>query len=242
MLGPMSPVDRLVAALDVASGAEAVGLARKLSGKVGVLKVGLELFCAEGPGIVEELQKIAPVFLDLKLHDIPTTVGRAINAVLGLDPLLLNVHALGGLDMMKEASESVKSHRQRGGRTRLLAVTILTSMDRGALEQLNMMGGPSEMVPHLSHLAKNAGCDGVICSAKESASLRSECGGDFLLLTPGIRPKGVGAQDQARVVAPSEAIRSGADWIVVGRPITHAPDPALAAEAILSEIGEALRQ
>jgi orotidine-5'-phosphate decarboxylase len=238
----MRPVDRLVAALDVASGAEAVDLARKLSGKVGVLKVGLELFCAEGPSIVKDLQKIAPVFLDLKLHDIPTTVRRAVNAVLCLDPLLLNVHALGGLDMMREASESVKSHRQKGGRTRLMAVTILTSMDRGALEQLNMMGGPSEMVPHLSHLAKNAGCDGVICSAKESASLRQECGDGFLLLTPGIRPKGVGVQDQARVVTPFEAIKSGADWIVVGRPITHAPDPALAAEAILSEVGEALSQ
>jgi orotidine-5'-phosphate decarboxylase len=236
----MPPVDRLAVALDVASGSDAVHLAKRLSGKVGVLKVGLELFCAEGPGIVKELQKIAPVFLDLKLHDIPTTVSRAIKAVLGLDPLLLSVHALGGLNMMREASEAVKSHRQRGGRTRLLAVTILTSMDRSALEQLNMMGGPSEMVPHLSHLAKNAGCDGAICSAKESALLRSECGDDFLLLTPGIRPKGAGLQDQARVVTPFEAIKSGADWIVVGRPITHAPDPALAAQTILSEIEETL--
>jgi orotidine-5'-phosphate decarboxylase len=159
-----------------------------------------------------------------------------------LDPLLLNVHALGGSDMMREASEAVKAHRQKGGRTRLLAVTILTSLDESALKQLNVMGGPSEMVPHLTHLAKNSGCDGAICSAKESAFLRSECGGDFLLLTPGIRPKGAGAQDQARVVTPFEAIKSGADWIVVGRPITHAPDPALAADAILSEIGEALSQ
>ena len=237
MPSPMSPVDRLVVALDVASGKDAVELAKKLIGKVGVLKVGLELFCAEGPSIVRELQKTAPVFLDLKLHDIPTTVKLAINAVLGLDPLLLNLHALGGLDMMKEASELVKSHRQNGGRTRLLAVTILTSLDSRALEQLNMMGGPSEMVPHLSHLAKNAGCDGIICSAKESASLRSECGDDFLLLTPGIRPSGAGLQDQARVVTPSEAIKSGADWIVVGRPITHAPDPA---QAILSEIEGAI--
>ncbi|MDR0498276.1 MAG: orotidine-5'-phosphate decarboxylase [Holophagales bacterium] len=232
----MPPADRLAVALDVPSADRAVELAECLSGKVGVLKVGLELFCAEGPNIVRELQKFAPVFLDLKLHDIPTTVVRALNAVLGLNPLLINVHALGGLDMMKEASELVRKHRQNGGRTHLLAVTILTSMDKRALEQLNLTGEPSEMVLRLAHLAKRAGCDGVVCSAQESASLRAECGSEFLLLTPGIRPRGAETQDQVRVVTPYEAIKSGSNWIVVGRPITHAQDPATAAEAIILEM------
>jgi len=236
MLNFMSPADRLAVALDVPSAAEAVELAECLSGKVGVLKVGLELFCAEGPDIVRKLQKFAPIFLDLKLHDIPTTVVRALNAVLGLNPLLINVHALGGLDMMKKASESVKTHRQNGGRTHLLAVTILTSMDKSALEQLGMTCEPSEMVPRLARLAKSAGCDGVVCSAQESASLRTECGAEFLLLTPGIRPRGAETQDQVRVVTPLEAVKSGSNWIVIGRPITHAPNPAAAAEAILSEM------
>jgi len=238
MLNFKFPADRLAVALDVPSAVEAIELAECLSGKVGVLKVGLELFCSEGPNIVRELQKFAPIFLDLKFHDIPTTVARALSAVIGLNPLLINVHALGGLDMMRKASELVKTHRQNGGRTHLLAVTILTSMDKLALEQLNMMCEPSEMVLGLARLAKSAGCDGVVCSAHESASLRTECGSEFLLLTPGIRPRGAETHDQVRVVTPVQAINSGSDWIVVGRPITHAPDPASAAEAILSDMAE----
>jgi orotidine-5'-phosphate decarboxylase len=235
----MSPKDRLAVALDVPTGKEAAELARCLSGKAGVLKVGLELFCAEGPAIVTELQRYAPVFLDLKFHDIPTTVRRALGAVVSLDPLLVNIHALGGLDMMMAAAEVIKSHRSGGGRTQLLAVTILTSMDNREMERLNMLGEPSDMVLRLARLAKEASCDGVVCSAQESATLRFECGNEFLLLTPGIRPRGAGAQDQARVVTPAEAIRSGSTWIVVGRPITHAPNPAAAADAILEEMLQA---
>ena len=236
MFDSMSPVDRLVVALDVPSAKEALELAKRLYGKVGVLKVGLELFCAEGPNIVREVQKFAPVFLDLKFHDIPTTVKRAMSAVLGLDPILINIHALGGLDMMREASDLIRLHRQNGGRTRLLAITVLTSMDKNALEELTVTLEPSAMVLTLAQLAKSAGCDGVVCSAQESASLRAGCGDDFLLLTPGIRPKGAETQDQVRVVTPSEAIKSGSTWVVVGRPITHASDPAAAAEAILLEM------
>ena len=235
----MSPIDSLVVALDVPSVKEAIALAECLSGVVGVFKVGLELFCAEGPDIVRGIQKYAPVFLDLKLHDIPTTVKRAMSAVLDLDPLLINIHALGGLDMMMAASETIKAHRQNGGRTRLLAVTILTSMDSAALEQLNIAGEPSEAALRLARLAKRAGCDGVVCSAMESAMTRAECGEEFLLLTPGIRPLGAETQDQVRVVTPSEAVKSGSNWIVVGRPITRAPDPAAAAKAILSEMAGA---
>lgn len=239
MIAQMSPKDRLVVALDVPSAREATELADCLAGRVGVLKIGLELFCAEGPGIVQRLQKTAPVFLDLKLHDIPTTVVRALNAVLEMDPLLVNIHSLGGFDMMRGASEAILNHRKRGGRTRLLAVTILTSMDNSSLEQLNLKGGPQELVPLLAKLAKNAGCDGVVCSAQEAALLRAECGDSFLLLTPGIRPRGAEKQDQVRVVTPHEALMLGSDWIVVGRPITHAPDPAAAADAILSEMAGA---
>jgi orotidine-5'-phosphate decarboxylase len=239
MRGAISPKDRLVVALDVPTGKDAIELAKCLSGKVGVLKAGLELFCAEGPAIVGELQKYAPVFLDLKFHDIPTTVKRALGAVIGLDPLLINIHALGGLDMMTAAAETIKNHRSGGGRTRLLAVTVLTSMDNRELERMNINAEPSEMVLRLARLAKQAGCDGVVCSAQESASLRADCGEDFLLLTPGIRPKGAAAQDQARIVTPADAVRSGSTWIVVGRPITHAADPATAADAILEEIAQA---
>jgi len=239
MIGSTSPVDRLVVALDVASGGDAVELAKKLSGKVGVLKVGLELFCAEGPSIVRELQKIAPVFLDLKLHDIPTTVKRALDSVLKLDPMLVNVHALGGPDMMREAAKAVGEHRLRGGRTRLLAVTVLTSMDESSLTKLGINGNPASVVTRLADLAKEAGCDGVVCSGQEAAMLRSALGEDFLLLTPGIRPRGADVQDQARVMTPSEAISAGSTWIVVGRPITKAPDPAAAAMAILSDMEKA---
>ena len=232
----MPIVDRLVVALDVPDAKEAIELGKCLAGKVGVLKVGLELFCAEGPGIVKRLQQFAQIFLDLKFHDIPNTVRRAMNAALALDPLLVNIHALGGLDMMREAAEAVKSHRQKGGKTSLLAVTILTSMDKDAVGQLGLYGEPSELALKLALLAKNAGCDGVVCSAQESASLRSECGSGFHLLTPGIRPSGSEAHDQARIVSPSDAIKSGSTWIVVGRPITQASDPAAAAEAILAEM------
>ena len=232
-------VERLAVALDVPTGKEAVELAKRLSGVVGVLKCGLELFCAEGPSIVVELQKHAPVFLDLKLHDIPTTVNRALNAVLPLDPLLINIHALGGPDMMRAASEAVGLHRQKGGRTLLLSVTVLTSLDRAALEKMGIMTEPGGMALGLARLAKGAGCDGVVCSALESPSIRAECGVGFARLTPGVRPKGSGTQDQARVVTPGEAVAAGADWVVVGRPITHSPDPAAAAEAILAEMAEA---
>ncbi|MDR2561548.1 MAG: orotidine-5'-phosphate decarboxylase [Holophagales bacterium] len=234
----MSTVERLAVALDAPTAADALKLAECLSGKVGLLKVGLELFCAEGPGVVRELQRFAPVFLDLKLHDIPTTVKRALGSVLKLDPLLVNIHALGGSEMMREAAETVAQHRRDGGRTRLLAVTVLTSMDSASMMKLGLDGDPSSMVLRLATLAKDAGCDGVVCSGQESAMLRSNCGETFLLLTPGIRPRGADAQDQARVMTPSEAISAGSTWIVVGRPITHAPDPAAAAEAILLEMGK----
>jgi orotidine-5'-phosphate decarboxylase len=236
MTAPLSPVDRLVVALDVPSAAEALELARVLQGRVGMLKVGLELFCAEGPAFVRQLQTLAPVFLDLKLHDIPTTVNRALQAILPLDPRLVNIHAQGGPAMMEAAMEAVRAHRAGGGRTELIAVTVLTSLDREALARLGVTSEPGDMALHLAKLSKECGTDGVVCSALEAPSIRAACGDSFHLLTPGIRPGGSSVQDQSRVVTPGQALRNGASWLVVGRPITRAQDPAAAADAILAEM------
>jgi len=236
MTATLSPVDRLVVALDVPTGAEALDLAHRLQGRVGMLKVGLELFCAEGPGFVRQLQALAPVFLDLKLHDIPTTVNRALQAILPLDVRLVNVHAQGGPAMMEAAMEAIRTHRAGGGRTQLLAVTVLTSLDREALARLGVTAEPGDMALHLARLARDCGADGVVCSALEAPSVRAACGEQFHLLTPGIRPGGTSVQDQSRVVTPAQALRNGATWLVVGRPITRAQDPAAAADAILAEM------
>lgn len=233
---PLTPTDRLVVALDVPNRQEALALARQLQGRVGMLKVGLELFCSEGPGIVKEIQAYAPVFLDLKLHDIPNTVQRALEALLPLDVRLINIHAQGGPAMIEAAAEAVRAHRDGGGRTQLLAVTVLTSLDREALARLGHTTEPAELALQLARLAKKCGADGVVCSGLEAASVRAACGEDFHRLTPGIRPRGSSAQDQARILTPEQALRNGATWLVVGRPITQAPDPAAAAAVILAEI------
>ncbi|HNX30867.1 MAG TPA: orotidine-5'-phosphate decarboxylase [Holophaga sp.] len=232
----LTPVDRLVVALDVPTRQQALALARQLQGRVGMLKVGLELFCAEGPGFVREIQAFAPVFLDLKLHDIPNTVRRTLEALLPLDVRLINIHAQGGPAMIEAAAEAVRAHRQAGGRTQLLAVTVLTSLDREALTRLGSTAEPEEMALHLARLSQECGADGVVCSAREAEAVRAACGEDFHRLTPGIRPRGTSAQDQSRVLTPEQALRNGASWLVVGRPITQSPDPAAAADAILAEI------
>ena len=231
------PVERLVVALDVPTGAEALELTQRLAGRVGMVKVGLELFCAEGPSFVRELQRSIPVFLDLKFHDIPTTVHRALEAVLALNPRLVNVHAQGGAAMLEAAADAVRAHRQRGGETELLAVTVLTSLDRQALARLGCTAEPGDLALHLARLAGDCGVDGVVCSAQEARRIREACGADFRLLTPGIRPVGAAVQDQARVVTPAQALRDGATWLVVGRPITQAENPVAAADLILREMG-----
>lgn len=232
----LSPRERLVAALDVGSRAEALELARRLAGRVGMLKVGLELFCAEGPGFVAELHRQVPVFLDLKLHDIPTTVRRALEALLPLDPRLINVHAQGGPGMLEAAAEAVQAHRARGGTTELLAVTVLTSLDRADLLRAGNAQEPGDLALHLARLAQASGCDGVVCSAQEAPRILEACGEAFHRLCPGIRPRGEGAQDQSRIATPGEALELGATWLVVGRPITRAADPAAAADAIVEEL------
>ncbi|MBI4911613.1 MAG: orotidine-5'-phosphate decarboxylase [Acidobacteria bacterium] len=228
--------DRLVVALDLPGGREALAMASRLQGRVGLFKVGLELFSAEGPAFVRELSRWGPVFLDLKFHDIPTTVGRAVERLLDLDPRLVNVHAQGGSAMLGAAAEAVQKHRTGGGRTELLAVTVLTSLDAAALEETGHQGDPARLALRLARLAKNAGCDGVVCSAQEAGVIREACGDAFWRLTPVIRPLGASSQDQARVVDPAQAIRAGSTWLVVGRPITHAADPEAAAEEILRQM------
>ncbi len=228
--------ERLVVALDVATAREALGLADQLAGRVGMLKVGLELFCAEGPSFVKALQARVPVFLDLKLHDIPTTVRRALGALLQLDPRLIDVHTQGGPAMLEAAVEAVRVHQAAGGRTELLAVTVLTSLDREALAALGHAAPPEDLALAYAKLAHRAGCGGVICSAWEAAAIRDACGEGFHRLTPGIRPAGAATQDQARVMTPAQALKQGSTWLVVGRPITHASDPAAAAEAIVAEM------
>jgi orotidine-5'-phosphate decarboxylase len=232
----LTPRERLVVALDVPTAREALAMADRLAGRVGMLKVGLELFCAEGPAFVDELQDRVPVFLDLKLHDIPTTVRRAMDAVLRLDPRLINVHAQGGPAMLEAAVEAIRVHRAAGGRTELLAVTVLTSLGREGLAALGHAAPPEELVLAYAKLAHQAGCSGVVCSAWEASAIREACGEDFHRLTPGIRPAGSAVQDQARVMTPAQALKQGATWLVVGRPITHAADPAAAAEAIVAEM------
>jgi len=239
-MNPLHPMaKRLVVALDVPSAERALSLARQLQGRVGLLKVGLELFCSEGPALVREIQKVAPVFLDLKLHDIPTTVRKALEAVLKLDPRLVDVHAQGGPAMLEAAVEAVRRHRQSGGSTELLAVTVLTSLDREAMARLGNTAEPTDLALHLAKLSHELGCDGVVCSALEARNIRQACGVEFRLLTPGIRPRDTTVNDQARVMTPAQALREGATWLVVGRPITQAEDPASAAEAILAEMAEA---
>jgi orotidine-5'-phosphate decarboxylase len=231
------PKSRLVVALDVPEAASALRMAERLAGEVGMLKVGLELFCAEGPAFVKELQAFAPVFMDLKFHDIPTTVRRALEGVLHLDPRLINVHAQGGPQMLEAAAQAVAAHRAAGGHTQLLAVTVLTSLGREEWARLGHAEEPGAAALQLARLAADSGCDGVVCSAHEATAVRDACGAGFLRLCPGIRPKGSVTHDQARVVDPASALQMGADWLVVGRPITHAEDPRAAARAIVAEMG-----
>ena len=201
---------------------------------VGILKVGLELFIKEGPAAVEMAHGLgAKVFLDLKLHDIPATVERAVSTAVDLGVDYLTLHACGGPGMLRQAVARVQN---RHSALRLLAVTVLTSMDRADLEATGVAADPAAQVSRLARLAIDEGVSGLVCSAQELGPLRSEFGADPILVTPGIRPRGSDAGDQKRVATPAEAIRAGASLIVVGRPIRDATDPAAAAQAIAAEV------
>lgn len=224
----------IVVALDYADAASALQLVERLDPALCRLKVGKELFTAAGPQLVEKLiTKDFGVFLDLKFHDIPTTVQKACEAASRLGVWMLNVHASGGTAMMQAAREGVA----RSGRQPLLiAVTVLTSMNQAALKEIGVEGELQNQVLRLAGLTKQAGLDGVVCSAQEAQMLKKQLGEDFCLVTPGIRPKTASLDDQSRVVTPSQAVAWGADYLVIGRPITQATDPLQALQAIHQEL------
>ncbi len=208
--------------------------ARRLAGAAGWLKLGLEAFTAFGPDLVREVAATGVrVFLDLKLHDIPNTVRRAAANCAASGADMINVHAAGGRAMLEAAVEGANSGP---GTPLVIAVTVLTSLDRPALAELGLDADPAELAVRWAVLAREAGLDGVVASAREAGSVHRACGDDFLVVTPGIRPLGAGVGDQRRVMSPREALAAGSDLLVVGRPITSDPDPAAAAARVLAEM------
>jgi orotidine-5'-phosphate decarboxylase len=225
---------RVIVALDYAEAAAATALVGRLDPSLCKLKVGKELFVRAGPALVEQFAAAGfRVFLDLKFHDIPTTVAQACRAAADLGVWMVNVHASGGLRMMRAAREAVDKSAQA---PRLIAVTVLTSMSGEDLRQIGLAVEPAEQVERLARLSREAGLDGVVCSAQEAPLLRQAIGPDFLLVTPGIRPAGSEVGDQSRILTPARAMAAGADYLVVGRPITQAADPVAALQSINAEI------
>ena len=228
----MKARDRLIVALDVPKAEAARALVDRLAGHVGMFKVGSQLFTAAGPDLVHEIVgRGEKVFLDLKFHDIPNTVAGAVASASRLGVSFIDVHGLGGRAMMEAGVGALPAMG-----TRLLAITILTSHDEDTLGEIGVNGSMADSVRRLAQLAKEAGTDGVVASPHEVALVREACGTDFLIVTPGIRPAGVAKGDQARAATPAAALAAGADYIVVGRPITEATDPAAAADAIVREM------
>jgi orotidine-5'-phosphate decarboxylase len=222
----------ILCAIDTPDLARAQTLIAATAGAVGGVKLGLEFFVAHGPaGVRQAAGAEKNLFLDLKLHDIPNTVAGAVKSSLTLDPLLLTLHCAGGAAMMRAAAEA-----RGGARTKLLGVTVLTSLDDSDLAATGQTGPAAAQVRRLALLAQASGLDGVVCSPQEVAMLRAACGKGFLLVVPGIRPAGAAVGDQKRVQTPRDAIDAGADYLVIGRPITEAPDPQAAARAILGEL------
>jgi orotidine-5'-phosphate decarboxylase len=243
-----SPRDRLIFALDVGGGLEeALSWVDRLWDHIGLFKVGKESFVRYGTEIVRQIHaRGGSVFLDLKFHDIPNTVARAAEAACGLGVAMFNLHALGGMRMMTETVGAVRRFAGQSAEKPpvVLAVTILTSLNDDDLKLLGFNRGTRETALHLARLAQDAGVSGVVASAEDAAAIRKACGGEFLIVTPGIRAAGeVAGDDQKRIVTPADAVSSGADYLVVGRPISRAADPAGVADAITEEIvrGLALR-
>jgi orotidine-5'-phosphate decarboxylase len=220
--------DSVLVALDVPTQEKALSLAQQLENHVGGFKIGLELFCACGPQIVEQIGP-SRVFLDLKYHDIPNTVAAVSRVAARMGTMMFNVHCLGGYDMMRCAAEAAKSENPNA---KVIGVTVLTSHDGASLQNLGINESPRHAVLRLAELAQKAGLDGVVCSALEILPVRAHCGDNFLLVTPGIRPKNSDFGDQKRVLTPREALKAGANYLVVGRPITGASDPVAAAQSL----------
>lgn len=230
---------KIIFALDVDTFAQAEHWVSTLSGHVGMFKVGKQLFTANGPDVVRMVLKSGgKVFLDLKYHDIPNTVSMASLEAARLGTTLINVHALGGYEMMARTMATLDREFSREQRPKVLAVTILTSSTEETLREVGIEHPVPEMVVRLARLAKKAGIDGVVASPQEVALIREACGIDFLVVTPGVRPTFAATDDQKRVMTPGEAVSAGADYLVIGRPISAAPDPLAAVEAIVQEIME----
>jgi orotidine-5'-phosphate decarboxylase len=236
----LKAADRLVIALDIDNDEEALGLVADLKGSVGMFKVGHQLLTAYGPDIVRRIIGMGGrVFLDLKYHDIPNTVAKASAEAAKLGVSIFNVHSLGGLDMMKAAAAAAKEAAGKHGLPEpiVLAVTVLTSMDEMSLRrELKITRSLQREVAHLARLAQRAGMHGVVASPQEIKMLRRSVRGEFVILTPGVRPAWAAKDDQKRVMTPGEAVKTGADFIVVGRPVLKAPDRKAAVQKILEEI------
>ena len=226
---------KIIIALDYPDAAPALALAERLQPALCRLKIGKELFTAAGPKLIEQLQQRGfEVFLDLKFHDIPNTAAQACKVAAALGVWMVNVHALGGRKMLEAAREAIASSARQ---PKLIAVTMLTSMAREDLADIGIDATPAEMVLRLAMLARDSGLDGVVCSAQEAALLRKQCGDGFCLVTPGIRPAQASLDDQSRVMTPLAALQAGANYLVIGRPITKANDPLQALLDINQEIG-----
>lgn len=234
------PTDRIFVALDTTDVEEARSLARRLKGSVGGAKLGLEFFTANGAGGVRAIGKAGlPLFLDLKFHDIPNTVAGAVRAAIKLRPRIMTIHAGGGPAMMRAAAEAATeaAKEQNVKRPLVVGVTVLTSLDADDLTAVGQNGPAADQVVRLAQLAKESALDGVVCSPKEAALVREACGPDFKLVVPGIRPSLSLSGDQKRTAGPADAVSAGADFLVIGRPITRAPDPAAAARAMAATLG-----
>jgi orotidine-5'-phosphate decarboxylase len=232
------PRQNLIVALDVSSAAAAQKIVEAVGVSALTYKVGMQLYTAEGPSVVRELVNSGRrVFLDLKYHDIPNTVAAAVREAAGLGVSMLTIHAAGGGKMIRAAVDAARTVNPA---LMVLGVTVLTSLDDQDLEKVGVREHVSDQVLRLAGLALTSGCQGVVASAREAAELRAELGNHFLIVTPGVRPAGKAHGDQSRVVTPTEAIAAGATYIVVGRPITGAPDPGAEARAILEQMNLAV--
>ena len=230
--------DRIFVALDTQDLGRAAALARALAGLVGGVKIGKELFTAHGPDGVRAVAGGVPLFLDLKFHDIPNTVAGALRSAIHLRPAFVNVHASGGKAMLEAAVQAVAEGAEDAGvpRPQLLGVTGLTRLGEDDLGDVGQAGPLADQVLRLAHLAQSCGLDGVVCSPREIAAIKAACGPDFVLMVPGIRPAWAASGDQKRVMTPGEALAAGADYLVIGRPVTGAQDAAAAARRIVEEI------
>jgi orotidine-5'-phosphate decarboxylase len=237
--GVLNASDKLILALDTNDSQEALAWVDRFQGRIGTFKIGLELFSAHGPDLVREVRKRkAEVFLDLKLHDIPNTVSRAVECAAQLEVRFLTLHALGGRGMLSAAADAVSSHPE----TTLLAVTVLTHLSDDDLNEMGFDHTASGEATQLARMAQKSGIHGLVCSALEAPYMRQFLPHDFKLITPGIRPLGSDSQDQARIATPSEALKNGSDFLVIGRPILAVPDPDAALDSILAECETALQE